>query len=206
MDYTNFEVWASEHSEAITLLAVVMVGAVLIIVTIRFGVFISRSILSRRRGYVSDVAIEGAPHSERKVGPGQEAAVRHPAFALAILFVVALVLMVSAWVGSWDGHSVDQSGSGGRHVAGMVTHVRDGDTIEVEGIPIRFKKLDCSERHTRKGKLATQHMRDLTTGVPLSCSLSGRKSYDRWIGECSLEDGRDLGRLMIRHGYCGRWW
>ena len=40
------------------------------------------------------------------------------------------------------------SPSEGRLV-GMVTHVRDGDTIEVRGVPVRIANLDCAERGTR---------------------------------------------------------
>ena len=31
---------------------------------------------------------------------------------------------------------------------GMVTHVRDGDTIEVRGVPVQIANLDCAERGT----------------------------------------------------------
>ncbi|MFP1631953.1 thermonuclease family protein [Zhengella sp. ZM62] len=96
--------------------------------------------------------------------------------------------------------------SSGQEIVGRVTHVRDGDTIEVSGIPIRFGSLDCAESGTSAGERATARMRTLVAGQILTCYLNGRTSYDRKIGSCRLQDGRDLGAIMIRGGYCGRFW
>ena len=52
------------------------------------------------------------------------------------------------------------SPSEGRPV-GMVTHVRDGDTIEVRGLPVRIANLDCAERGACAGDRATALMRQL---------------------------------------------
>ena len=41
-------------------------------------------------------------------------------------------------------------------LTGTVTHVRDGDTIEVNGTPIRLAALDCPERGTKGGNYATK--------------------------------------------------
>lgn len=91
------------------------------------------------------------------------------------------------------------------NVDGRVTHVRDGDTIEVAGRPIRFATLDCAETGTRAGTRAYRNMRALVSGKTLSCRLTGRKSYDRWIGACRLPDGRDLAAVMVQSGAC-TWW
>lgn len=93
-----------------------------------------------------------------------------------------------------------------RVIEGPVSHVRDGDTIEVLGIPIRFGSLDCAERETQAGQVATHRLRELITGQSLTCALNGRTSYDRRIGRCILPDGRDLAAQMIREGLCGRFW
>lgn len=93
-------------------------------------------------------------------------------------------------------------------VEGPVTHIRDGDTIEVAGIPIRFGSLDCAESDTREGQTATARMRELVSGqkLTLTCALNGRRSHDRKIGSCRLPDGEDLAAIMIRESYCGRFW
>ena len=95
---------------------------------------------------------------------------------------------------------------GGHVLNGSVTHVRDGDTIVVSGTPIRFAKLDCAELGTASGERAKQKMVQLVNGHRLECRLSGRRSYDRIIGECDLPDGRSLSGVMIGEGYCSRWW
>ena len=92
------------------------------------------------------------------------------------------------------------------HVEGKVTRIRDGDTIVVAGVPIRFGSLDCAERDTEEGKRASARISELTAGQTLSCALNGRNSFDRKIGSCSLETGEDLAAEMIRDGYCGRYW
>ena len=89
-------------------------------------------------------------------------------------------------------------------IVGQVTQVRDGDTIEVAGTPIRFGSLDCAERGTSDGRRAKARMRTLVSGQIVMCHLNGRTSHDRKIGSCRLQDGRDLGGIMIREGVCGR--
>ena len=83
--------------------------------------------------------------------------------------------------------------------------MRDGDTIEVTGLPIRLGSLDRAERGTVKGAMATAEMRRIVAGQRLECRLTNRRSYDRTIGECQLPDGRSISRVMIKEGYCRRW-
>jgi endonuclease YncB( thermonuclease family) len=49
-------------------------------------------------------------------------------------------------------------------------------------------------------------MQALSLGKMVSCDLTGRRSYDRVVGTCSLQDGTDFTRQTIREGYCERWW
>ena len=80
------------------------------------------------------------------------------------------------------------------------------DTIEVNGVPIRFGSLDCAERGTSAGRMASGRMRELISGETLQCFLNGRTSYDRKIGSCRTSGGRDLASIMIEEGYCQRYW
>lgn len=93
----------------------------------------------------------------------------------------------------------------GKQLFGPVTHVRDGDTVEVRGVPVRIANLDCAERGTAAGRRATQAMARLARGGPLTCQLSGRRSYDREVGTCAMADGRDIGVVLIAQGVCTRW-
>lgn len=93
----------------------------------------------------------------------------------------------------------------GAELVGRVTHVRDGDTIEVAEVPVRIANLDCAERGTAAGTRATQRMRELSGLGPMTCRLEGRTSYDRQVGVCALPDGRDLGEVLIAEAICARW-
>ena len=93
-----------------------------------------------------------------------------------------------------------------RTITGPVTHVRDGDTIEVKGVPIRFSSLDCPELATDEGRAAKAGMQVLVAGHEVSCHLSGGKSYDREIASCWRDDGKELGAAMMRAGFCRRYW
>ena len=41
-------------------------------------------------------------------------------------------------------------------LSGTIAHVRDGNTIEVDGVAIRLSALYCPENGTRKGNQATK--------------------------------------------------
>ncbi len=95
--------------------------------------------------------------------------------------------------------------AGGR-IAGAVTHVRDGDTIELGDIAVRIANLDCAEGDTAEGQAASARMRELIAGQEVACELEGRRSYDREVGTCALaSSGEDLGELLIAEGTCDRW-
>ncbi len=93
----------------------------------------------------------------------------------------------------------------GSQVSGSGIRVRDGDTIEVSGVPVRLAALDCAESGTRAGNRATARLRTLLRNETVTCRLTGERSYDRWIGSCHLASGRDIADRMIAEGYCTRW-
>lgn len=86
-----------------------------------------------------------------------------------------------------------------------VTHVRDGDTIEIGSFALRLQNLDCPELGTPQGERAKLRMQALVASRQITCTLTGATSYDRVIAGCHLADGRDLGDILIREGYCSRW-
>ncbi len=83
---------------------------------------------------------------------------------------------------------------------GSVSHVRDGDTIEVGPIAIRLQGIAAPEGNEPGGAIATDAMRDLVLGKDLRCDLTGDRSHDRVIGVCFLGDGRDVGEVMVFQG------
>lgn len=90
------------------------------------------------------------------------------------------------------------------NLVGTVTHVRDGDTIEVAGRAIRLNGLTCDERNTPLGDTATWAMKRLVSGRTLTCKLNGDRTYDREVGRCTLSNGQDIGAFMIENQLCGR--
>ena len=88
-------------------------------------------------------------------------------------------------------------------VSGTITHVRDGDTIEVDGIAIRLAALDCPENDTQKGKYATKVAKQFA-GLQAICELTGAKTYDRLVGYCKIDDA-DFGRYMMDNSACKVW-
>ena len=108
-------------------------------------------------------------------------------------------------VAAYKLHAPDPVVPRGFDLVGRVTHVRDGDTIEVSGVPVRIANLDCAELGTAAGNHANAMMRRWAARATASCKLEGRMSYDRQVGVCSIDGIGDLGEAMIRAGACTRW-
>ena len=89
-------------------------------------------------------------------------------------------------------------------LTGQITHVRDGDTIEVGNIAIRLNGLTCDERGTALGDRATAYLRSQVLGKTATCSLNGERTYDRLVGRCATEDLGDIGAHLITQQLCGR--
>ena len=88
-------------------------------------------------------------------------------------------------------------------VTGKITHVRDGDTIEVNGIAIRLAALDCPERGSTEGEHATRIAQHFL-GSAATCELTGAKTYDRLVGYCKIQDV-DFGLFMMKNSACEVW-
>ena len=84
-------------------------------------------------------------------------------------------------------------------LTGTVTHVRDGDTIEVGKIPIRLNGVSAPELKEPLGPQSKQFLLNLVDGKDVRCELTGAKTYDRLVGTCSLDD-QDIGMTVIKAG------
>ena len=60
----------------------------------------------------------------------------------------------------------------GSVITGTVTHVRDGDTVEVNGVAIRLSALNCPENGTQKGNYATKVAKQFQ-GAKMTWELTG---------------------------------
>lgn len=86
-----------------------------------------------------------------------------------------------------------------REFIGVVTKVRDGDTLEVNGVAVRLRGVTAPERSHPLGMLATQAMREFALGHRVTCWPDGTRSYDRIVAVCE-RDGVDLGAFLIFRG------
>ena len=86
---------------------------------------------------------------------------------------------------------------------GTITHVRDGDTFEINGIPVRISALDCAENSTPEGKKITRFAKKFL-GKQAVCELTGAKTYDRFVGYCSIA-GKDFAFIMMSKTSCKLW-
>ena len=84
-------------------------------------------------------------------------------------------------------------------LAGAVSHVRDGDTIEVAGRAIRLNGLAAPEGDESGGSEATRAMIDLALGRQVQCELNGERTHDRCVAVCHL-NGADIAEVMVRTG------
>ena len=91
----------------------------------------------------------------------------------------------------------------GNILTGRITHVRDGDTFEVNGIPVRISALDCPENSTSAGKAVTRFAKRFK-GKTAVCELTGAKTYDRVVGYCSIDE-KDFGKTMMDQTSCKLW-
>ena len=124
-----------------------------------------------------------------------------------LILVVVSFLIFSFKYGFWSQASeASDSKIDTRAVSvlkGTITHVRDGDTFEINGIPVRISALDCAENSTPEGKKITRFAKKFL-GKQAVCELTGAKTYDRVVGYCSIE-GKDFARTMMNETSCKLW-
>jgi len=87
----------------------------------------------------------------------------------------------------------------GGTLQGTVTHVRDGDTIEVGEVAVRLNGLHAPELDEQGGRQAKAFMERLVSGRQVTCELNGERSYDRLIGRCYL-GGDDIAGVLVSAG------
>jgi len=135
------------------------------------------------------------PHQHQQTGSGSR-----PWVSLAI---TGALIIGAYWIVASDSILPDQSADGGTaagQIAGIVTHVRDGDTIEVDGQAIRLNGLHAPELGDPLGSQARDFIAAMVSGREVTCELNGERSYDRLIGRCFL-DGEDIAASLVASGY-----
>jgi endonuclease YncB( thermonuclease family) len=87
-------------------------------------------------------------------------------------------------------------------LAGVPAKIVDGDTFYLEGVEARLRLwgVDAPEKNAPGAVEATQALTALIAGKRLDCEKMGRDRYARIVARCTLEDGRDIARVMIDIG------
>ena len=85
-------------------------------------------------------------------------------------------------------------------VQGKVTHVRDADTIEVRGVPIRFDGVDAPDKGQPGFQEGREWMKRNYGNRMVRCVLTGARTYDRYVGTCFGSKGENLSAAIIGAG------
>jgi len=89
-------------------------------------------------------------------------------------------------------------------IAGPVIKIRDGDTFCLPDACIRLWGVDAPERAEPGGSAATAALTALIADGWVRCVGRGR-SYDRTVGLCRDEAGRDVAAEMVQRGWAWDW-
>ncbi len=88
-------------------------------------------------------------------------------------------------------------------LSGVISHIRDGDTIEIGDIPVRIAALDCPENDTEDGQFASRFASQFKNSKVI-CDLTGAMSYKRLVGYCRIEEV-DFATTMTENTQCKFW-
>lgn len=84
-------------------------------------------------------------------------------------------------------------------ISGIATHVRDGDTIEINGTAIRLDGLHAPELSEPLGSIAKAAMVRHVLGKIVTCTFIGDQTHDRIVGICYLND-EDIAAWLVSQG------
>lgn len=90
-------------------------------------------------------------------------------------------------------------GQGYIELSGRVTHVRDGDTIEVDNQAIRIEGLHAPELGTDIGQRAKLYVMELVASKFIICWLNGEETGDRKVGVCFVAR-QDIAANVVADG------
>ncbi len=83
--------------------------------------------------------------------------------------------------------------------AGSVEKIRDGDTIEVEGVAVRLQGVAAPELGEPLGRESRDALVRLVAGRSVACTPDGTRTRGRIVAVCTV-DGRDLGAALVAAG------
>ena len=91
-------------------------------------------------------------------------------------------------------------------IYGRIVKISDGDSYNLltdnkTTIRVRMEGIDAPETGQPHSRKATDYLKGLTRGQRIRLEVTGIDMYGRTLGWSYLEDGRELGKEMIRAGY-----
>jgi endonuclease YncB( thermonuclease family) len=91
-------------------------------------------------------------------------------------------------------------------ISGKVVKIHDGDTYDLllednTTIRVRMDGIDAPEKGMPFSKKAKQYLDELCQGQMIEIHNNELDQYGRTISFAYLEDGRELGREMLKAGY-----
>lgn len=115
------------------------------------------------------------------------------------LITIALFAVLALLI-SWHSSNAQISRN---QVSGKVRHIVDGDTLYIEGVKpaIRLWGIDTPEQGEPGFATAARALDQLAMAKQITCEKMDTDRYGRIVGRCILEDGSDIGRVMIDGGH-----
>jgi endonuclease YncB( thermonuclease family) len=91
-------------------------------------------------------------------------------------------------------------------ITGKVVRVADGDTITIltsdkEQVKIRLAGIDCPERAQPWGRNATEALKAVLTGEPVTVEVIDVDRYGRTVGRVFIK-GMNTNRHLVESGNC----
>lgn len=118
------------------------------------------------------------------------------------ILILAVFLILNTFCTSQGRKALPKDGE---TVSGKVVAVLDGDTYDVmiwgnEKIRVRMEGIDAPERGMPFYQVSKKYLNDLCYGKQVTLDVTGTDQYGRTLGFTYLEDGRELGREMVKAG------
>ncbi|MEM9682787.1 MAG: thermonuclease family protein [Pseudomonadota bacterium] len=80
----------------------------------------------------------------------------------------------------------------------------DGDSIVVDGKPVRLWGIDAPEMDTRAGYLAKRYLRTVVEDRSVRCVDEGMRAGTEIMAKCYIGEV-DLGEIMVLSGHARDW-
>jgi len=83
--------------------------------------------------------------------------------------------------------------------------VIDGDTLVINRLTIRLAGIDAPELDQPWGQKAKWELHAICKGRIVTAEFLGELSHGRQVARCTLDDGTDIGGLLVKRGLALDW-